>query len=188
MPSNNAAAAVQNFLRSMRGNQGLQDPQTQAQPKPFTTLPDLLPSSTTIAVIDSGDEKFVDNLLSQLPPTLLLLAQEVDDLSSVDPTSDTAEAALEALSLDQKKDILRKVLRSPQFHQSLTSLTGAIRDGGLPSIGDALGIPVENGGYIKKGGGVPLGGGDAVEAFLDGVKTAVQKEKEEGEETKMDTD
>ncbi|KAL8738205.1 MAG: hypothetical protein Q9181_000976 [Wetmoreana brouardii] len=187
VPSSDAAAAVQNFLRSMRGNQALQDPQTQAQPKPFTTLPDLLPSSTTIPVIDSADAKFVDNLLSQLPPTLMLLAQEVDDLSSVDPTSETAKAAMEALSLDQKKDILRKVLRSPQFHQSLSSLTGAIRDGGLPTIGDALGISLENGGYIKKGGGVPLGGGDAIEAFLNGVRAAVEKEKE-SEEGKMDTD
>ncbi|KAL8705292.1 MAG: hypothetical protein Q9201_001579 [Fulgogasparrea decipioides] len=187
VPSSDAAAAVQNFLRSMRGNQALQDP--QAEPKPFTTLPDLLPSSTTIPVIDSADGKFVDNLLSQLPPTLMLLAQEVDDLSSVDPTPETAKAAMEALSLDQKKDILRKVLRSPQFHQSLSSLTGAIRDGGLPSIGGALGVPLENGGYIKKAGGVPLGGGDAVEAFLTGVRAAVEKEKEkESEEGKMDTD
>ncbi|KAI4242209.1 MAG: hypothetical protein L6R42_011073, partial [Xanthoria sp. 1 TBL-2021] len=95
-------------------------------------------------------------------------------------------AAMEALSLDQKKDILRKVMRSPQFHQSLGSLTSALRDGGLPSIGDALKIPVRNGGYVKHGGGVPLGGGDAVEAFLNGVKTVVKGERD-GEESKMDT-
>ncbi|KAL8687047.1 MAG: hypothetical protein Q9218_006671 [Villophora microphyllina] len=193
VPITDAAVAVQNFLRSMRENQALQNPQAQAEPRLFTTLPDLLPSSTTIPVIDSADEEYVNTLLSQLPPTLMLLAQEVDDVGSVDPTSETAKAAMEALSLDQKKDILRKVLRSPQFHQSLSSLTGAIRDGGLPSIGDALGIPLENGGYIKKGGGVPLGGGDAVETFINGIRTSVEKEKEqekdnEGEEGKMETD
>lgn len=188
MPSNDAAVAVQNFLRSMQGDQTLRDPEAQSQePKIFTTLPDLLPSTITIPVIDSADEKLVDNLLSHLPPTLLLLAQEVDDISSVDPTSETAKAAMEALSMEQKKDILRKVMRSPQFHQSLGSLTGALRDGGLPTISDALAIPVRNGGYIKAGGGVPLGGGDAVEAFLDGVKAFVKKEKE-GEEGRMDTD
>ncbi|KAL8854622.1 MAG: hypothetical protein Q9221_000657 [Calogaya cf. arnoldii] len=188
MPTNDAAVAVQNFLRSMQGNQSLQNPQAQNQePKLFTTLPDLLPTSTTIPVIDSADQQFVDNLLSHLPPTLMLLAQEVDDISSVDPTSETAKAAMEALSLDQKKDILRKVMRSPQFHQSLSSLTSALRDGGLPSIADALKIPVRNGGYIKQGGGVPLGGGDAVEAFLDGVINVVKGEKE-GEEGTMDTD
>ncbi|CAO1605157.1 hypothetical protein XANCAGTX0491_008684 [Xanthoria calcicola] len=188
MPSNDAEVAVQNFLRSMQGNQTLRDRQAQTQePKLFTTLPDLLPSSITIPVVDSADQRFVDNLLSHLPPTLLLLAQEVDDISSVDPTPDTAKAAMEALSLDQKKDILRKVMRSPQFHQSLGSLTSALRDGGLPSIADALKVPVRNGGYIKQGGGVPLGGGDAVEAFLSGVKTAVEREKE-GEEGQMDTD
>lgn len=188
MPSNDAEVAVQNFLRSMQGNQTLRDRQAQTQePKLFTTLPDLLPSSITIPVVDSADQRFVDHLLSHLPPTLLLLAQEVDDISSVEPTPDTAKAAMEALSLDQKKDILRKVMRSPQFHQSLGSLTSALRDGGLPSIADALKVPVRNGGFIKPGGGVPLGGGDAVEAFLNGVKTAVEREKE-GEEGKMDTD
>ena len=188
MPTNDAAAAVQNFLRSMQGNQALQDPQfqTQAQGNLFTTLPDLLPSSTTIPVIESADEKLVNNLLSHLPPTLMLLAQEVDDISSVDPTSETAKAAIEALSLDQKKDILKRVLRSPQFHQSLSSLTIALRDGGLPSISDALGIPVENGGFMRRGG-VPLGGGDAVEAFLNGVREAAKKEKKDGEE-RMETD
>lgn len=94
--------------------------------------------------------------------------------------------------MDQKKDILRKVLRSPQFHQSLSSLTVALRNGGLPSIGDALGVPLENGGYIKRGGHVPLGGGDAVEAFLNGIRTGVEKEKDENEkeskEGRMDTD
>ncbi|KAL8859391.1 MAG: hypothetical protein Q9178_004069 [Gyalolechia marmorata] len=188
LATNDATVAVQNFLRSMQGNQTLRDPQTQSQEaKLFTTLPDLLPSSTTIPVIDSADQQFVDNLLNHLPPTLMLLAQEVDDISSVDPTSETAQAAIEALSLDQKKDILRKVMRSPQFHQSLGSLTGALRDGGLPSISDALRIPVKNGGYIKQGGGVPLGGGEAVEAFLNGVKDVVKAEKEGGG-GKMETD
>ncbi|KAL9016355.1 MAG: hypothetical protein Q9185_006301 [Variospora sp. 1 TL-2023] len=194
MPTNDATTAVQNFLRSMQGNQALQDPQVHNPPQQevFTTLPDLLPSSTTIPVIESADEEFVDNLLRQLPPELMLLAQEVDEVTSADPTPETAQAAIEALSLDQKKEILRKVLRSPQFHQSLSSLTHAIRDGGLPSISDALGIPVENGGYLKKGGTVPLGGGDAVEAFLKGARLSVEKdvekiEKEDGE-GKMDTD
>ncbi|KAL8974502.1 MAG: hypothetical protein Q9197_001264 [Variospora fuerteventurae] len=194
MPTNDATTAVQNFLRSMQGNRALQDPQVHNPPQQevFTTLPDLLPTSTTIPVIESADEEFVDNLLRQLPPELMLLAQEVDEVSSADPTPETAQAAIEALSLDQKKEILRKVLRSPQFHQSLSSLTHAISDGGLPSISDALGIPVENGGYLKKGGTVPLGGGDAVEAFLKGARLSVEKdmekiEKEDGE-GKMDTD
>ena len=188
MPTNDAAVAVQNFLRSMQGNESLRGPQAQNQePQLFTTLTDLLPPSTTVPVIDSAEQQLVDNLLSHLPPTLMLLAQEVDDISSVDPTSETAQAAMEALSLDQKKEILRKVLRSPQFHQSLGSLTTALRDGGLPSIGDALKIPLRNGGYIKPGGGVPLGGGDAVEAFLEGMETFVKAEPK-SEEGKMDTD
>lgn len=93
---------------------------------------------------------------------------------------------MQALTLEQKRDILRRVLRSPQFTQSLGSLTVALRDGGLPSISDALNIKVENGGFMRRGG-VPLGGGDAVRAFLEGVKRHVE-EKEHGGQDKMETD
>ena len=143
-------------------------------------------------MVDSADTAFLDNLLSYLPPELLLLSQEADDFSSADSNSETAKAAMEALSLDQKKEILRKVLRSPQFSQGLGSLTQALRDGGLPSISDALRIPVKDGGFIRRGG-VPLGGGDAVETFMDGVKAVAEKEKEAGKKNeggaeKMQTD
>ena len=169
-----AATVVQNFLNSLKGGQGIQ--QQQAQGQVYTTLPDLLPSSTTIPTIDSASPTHIDNLLRYLPPAILMIAQEsassIDGL--VEPNAETATAAIEALSLDQKKTILKRVLRSPQFHQSLGSLTMAIRDGGLPSIADALGVKLQNGGLIK-GGSVPLGGGDAVEAFVEGVKKTVEK-------------
>lgn len=109
---------------------------------------------------------------------ILLLAQEIDDLTEVDPNSETVQAAIEALDQDGKKDVLRRVLRSPQMRQSLGSLTVALRDGGLPNVSSALKIDVENGGFIK-GGGMPLGGGDAVKAFLDGVKKTVEKEEDD---------
>jgi 26S proteasome regulatory subunit N13 len=176
----------------MQGNQALNNQQDQTQGNIFTTLPDLLPPAETIKMVDSVDMAFVDNLLSYLPPELLLLSQEADDFSSADPNSETVKAAIEALSLDQKREILRKVLRSPQFSQGLGSLTQALRDGGLPSISDALRIPVKGGGFIRRGG-VPQGGGDAVEAFMDGVKASAGKEieakkKEQGNDGKMETD
>jgi len=170
-----ASTAVQNFLNSLKGSQGGQ--LQQAQGKIYTTLPDLLPASITIPTIDSASVAQVDNLLAYLPPTLLLIAQEgassIDGL--VEPNAGTTQAALEALNLDQKKTILKRVLRSPQFHQSLGSLTVALRDGGLPSIADALGIKLQNGGLVR-GGSVPLGGGEAVEAFVEGVKKSVNDE------------
>ena len=46
-------------------------------------------------------------------------------------------------------------------------------------IGEALGLKVENGGLIR-GGSMPLGGGDAVEAFVNGVKKTVEEEEKEG--------
>jgi 26S proteasome regulatory subunit N13 len=51
----------------------------------------------------------------------------------------------------------------------------ALRDGGLPMIGEALGLTIQNGGLIK-GGSMPLGGGDAVQAFVEGVKRTVEEE------------
>lgn len=152
--------------------------------KTFTTLPDLLPTSATVPVIEAASEAYLDELLSHVPPVLLLLAQDVEDASTVDPNSDTAQAVMAALSRDQKLEILIKVLRSPQFSQSLGSLTMAIRDGGLPSIADALKIKVQHGGFMRRGG-VPLGGGEAVEAFLNGIKASVEEE-ENGIE-RMDT-
>ncbi|KAI9827530.1 MAG: hypothetical protein M1832_004880 [Thelocarpon impressellum] len=187
--ADDASAIVQNFLNSLKGGQGAGGQQSQGHDRPFTTLPDLLPPGSTLPVVASADNATVDHLLSFLPPTLLLLAQEGDDLSSVDATPGTAQAAMEALSLDQKKEILRRVLRSPQFNQSLGSLTVALRDGGLPSVSEALGIKVEHGGFMR-GGGVPLGGGDAVAAFVEGVKRTVEDEEAEGKqgEGRMETD
>lgn len=182
---NDASAVVQRFLASLQGGKTSSAGQNQAADKPFTTLPDLLPASITIPIVESADTSFVDTLLSHLPPTILLLAQEADDLAEVDPNSETVQAAIEALSLEQKKDILKRVLRSPQLHQSLGSLTVALRDGGLPTVSEALEIQVDNGGYMQNSG-VPLGGGQAVEAFLKGVKRTVEKE-EKGGEGEMDT-
>jgi 26S proteasome regulatory subunit N13 len=112
--------------------------------------------------------------LEFLPPKLLVLAQEADDALVVSVDASSADAAKQALSLERKKVVLHRVLRSPQFSQSLSSLTIALRDGGLPSISEALNINVQNGGFMRRGG-VPLGGGDAVEAFLNGVKDQVKK-------------
>lgn len=150
----------------------------------FTTLADLLTPASTLPLIDSAGIEVIDQFFQYLPPTLIALAQEADDAArpqtAVDP-----EAARDALSLDQKKNIILRVLRSPQFSQSLSSLTVALRDGGLPSISEALNIPVRNGGYMRRGG-MPLGGGDAVEAFLNGVKDSADKESKGGDQ--METD
>lgn len=149
----------------------------QQQEKPFTTLPDLLTSSTTTSFISSASPKQIDNLCSFLPPELFVLAQESSSSNSAaEATPATAQAAIETLSQGQKKELLNRVLRSPQLQQSLGSLTVALRDGGLPMIGDALGLQIENGGNIKHGS-VPLGGSDAVEAFVKGVKKTVEEEE-----------
>ncbi|PYH95929.1 hypothetical protein BO71DRAFT_408109 [Aspergillus ellipticus CBS 707.79] len=176
------SSVVSSFLQSLQGGSR----QSQDPERPFTTLQDLLLPSTTLPFLESADEKTVDNLLSFLPPSLLLLAQDndIDEAAAADQDPDIAQAAMGSLELTQKKGILRKVLHSPQFAQSLASLTVAIRDGGLPSISEALKIPVANGGFMRRGG-VPLGGGDAVEAFLQGVRDHV-KDSAQGNRMKTD--
>ncbi|KAI5866837.1 proteasome complex subunit Rpn13 ubiquitin receptor-domain-containing protein [Durotheca rogersii] len=166
-----AAAAVRNFLDSLRGNAGT----SQGEGNFYPLLSDLLTPPITVPVAREATEEQIDELLSFLPPSILVFSQQVDqEEDTAEPTAAAVQAAKEAMSLGQKKALLEKVLRSPLFHQSLTSLSMAIRDGGLPSIADALSIKVENGGYIR-GSQVPLGGGDAVEAFVEGVKKSVQK-------------
>lgn len=171
-----AAAAVRNFLDSLKGAPGFGNNQSQAEGKAYPLLSDLLEPSTTIPMLDSATDEYVDNLLGFLPPTVLVLAQQGDNGDAIDrePGAESVEAAKQAMSSTQKRALLKKVLRSPQFSQSLASLTVALRDGGLPSISEALGIHLENGGLVR-GGTVPLGGGDAVEAFVEGVKKTVEK-------------
>ncbi|KAL5002706.1 proteasome complex subunit Rpn13 ubiquitin receptor-domain-containing protein [Aspergillus recurvatus] len=173
-----ASAVVQNFLRSFGGNQ------SQQAEQPSTTLQDLLPPSTTLPFLDALDAEGIDNLLKFLPQELLILALQMEAQSAAQRCNETAQEVLGVLNLPQKKNILRKVIHSPQFTQSLASLTVAIRDGGLPSISEALKIPVENGGFMRRGG-VPLGGGDAMKAFIQGVREHV---KDSTQGNRMETD
>lgn len=169
-----AQTAVNNFLASLRGNnnlaQGEEGGEGQGQ-GPYTTLSDLLTTSTTIPIINNVTEAQLDNFLSYLPPTVLLLAQEssaqIDGM--VEPTSGTAQAAMEALSVSQKRAILKKVLHSPQFSQGLGSLTMALQQGGLPSVAEALKIKIDNKAMFAQGG-------EAVRHFVEGIKKAVVEE------------
>lgn len=150
----------------------------QAADKPYTTLPDLLTPQTTVSYVNSLLPEQLDALCQYLPADLFLLAQESDSTTTAaEPTPAAAQAAIEALSPAQKRDILERVLRSPQLRQSLGSLTVALRDGGLPMIGEALGLRVRHGGFVKEGGSMPMGGGEAVEGFVEGVKKSVEEEE-----------
>jgi 26S proteasome regulatory subunit N13 len=172
-----AAAAVRNFLNSL--NPGGKGGQQSTEGKAYPLLSDLLEAPTTVPMVRAAEEGYIDSLLHFLPASVLVLAQQGEDSMGApdvegEPGPESAAAAIAAMTLGQKRALLEKVLRSPQFHQSLASLTMALRDGGLPSIAEALGVKVENGGYMR-GGSMPLGGGEAVEAFVEGVKKSVQE-------------
>lgn len=123
-------------------------------------------------MLDAADDAYVDNLLTLLPPTVLALS--APGATAAGQAELGPEAAAAAMSSGQKRTLLKKVLRSPQFSQALAGLTAALRDGGLPSIAEALGVELAEGGRVR-GGTVPLGGGEAVEAFVEGVKRGVEK-------------
>ena len=166
-------------MESMRGHPSLgqQRQQTQSRDIMYPYLNYLLPTSITIPMIDNASIELMDSLLALLPPSIVVLANggsKADTKKGTTPAD--FEAAKASLSEGAKRNLLRKVLRSPQFNQALGGLTMALRDGGLPSISDALNIKVENGGYIA-GGSMPMGGGVAVKSFVDGVKKTVQEKK-----------
>jgi 26S proteasome regulatory subunit N13 len=177
-----ASSLVQNLLNSLKtpgSGSG-----SQQQSKQFCSLADLLTSDTCIPILSSAPPAYLDTLLNALPPALILLETSPKDLSGTEPTPAALASAIASLSESQKRSILTRVLRSAQLRQSLGSLTAAIREGGLPSVAEGLQIKVANGGLVR-GGSVPLGGGEAVEAFVTGVRKTV---KEEGDGDAMDVE
>lgn len=175
---------MRNFLNSLRGQSGLSAGQGQSQDadKAYPYLSHLLPTSITVPMIDTiaaNAPERLDTLLSFLPPAIIVLSGNNPEAfdGKNEPSAQAVGAAKASLSLEGKKTLLKKVLRSPQFHQALGTLTQALRDGGLPGVADALGIRVENGGYMQNGS-MPLGGGQAVEAFVEGVKKTVREQKQ----------
>ncbi len=159
----------------------LQSLSQKPKEKTYPLLNDLLEPPIALPMINSASEEYIDGLLNYLPPAVLILSKQAtsegmtdDNGDLVEPSAEAAAAAAASMTIFEKRDLLVKVLRSPQFSQSLASLSAAIRDGGLPSISDALAIPVKNQGFLP-GGAMPIGGNEAVEAFVEGVKTAVQE-------------
>lgn len=174
-----ADSAVRNFLASLGGQKGLAAGGQQGADMPYPYLNHLLPTSITVPMVDAASPEYIDSLLNYIPASIILLAAngEADEFGSEHDPAEVEEAK-ENMPIDRKRGLIKKVLRSPQFSQGLGTLTMALRDGGLPSVAGALGVEVENGGYIRQGG-MPLGGGQAVQAFVEAVtKTAKEDMKQ----------
>lgn len=151
----------------------------------FTTLLDLLWPTSTVPTIENASDELIDALCAQLPTTPFLLEAEVEDVEQIDPNGETAQMVVQTLDQESKRDVLKRILRAPQLRAALGSLTEALRTGALPTVSQALNIDVEHGGYMR-GGAMPLGGGDAVKAFLEGVKKTVENEKKGESDDEMD--
>lgn len=179
-----ANTTLQNILKSFQagGRAGtVGGSGSGAANKPFTTIVDLLPSSVTTAALSSptmSDEVVSELLIKHVPSSLIYLAHGMDpsDIPEADDP-EAVQALVEALEPGQQRSILRRVYQSPQFSQACTSLTSALRDGGLPGVADALSVQVEQGGYLNRASAIPLTGGNAVDAFLNGIKKEVTEKQ-----------
>ncbi|KAK6520110.1 hypothetical protein TWF506_000397 [Arthrobotrys conoides] len=114
----------------------------------FLTLPSLLQPNVTTTILES--KAIRQKLLANLPPAL------------------TANVNTEY----QEKELLRKVLHSPQFSQATATLTVALREGGLRGVADSLGVKLDLEGAGTQGG---------VEIFVSSVKKEAEKEDDEGD-------
>ncbi|OAP56155.1 hypothetical protein AYL99_09334 [Fonsecaea erecta] len=179
-----ANALVRGFLQAMEQEREYRRRLQQApEDDLFASLGDLLAPSVTVPVVEKADDRVLDRLLARLPPLLSDMVQASVDTSALqnpNATPEEQDAAKQALT-KAKKAMLRRVLHSPQFMQSMASLTIALREGGLPIVSETLKIPVRNGGYLRHGG-VPMGSGEAMEAFLEGVKKDIEDRMARGDD------
>ncbi|KAF3932795.1 hypothetical protein ABW19_dt0207784 [Dactylella cylindrospora] len=134
------------FLASLL--RGITVPGQAAAPKGFLTLPSLLPPSATTPILESKAVR--RKLLANLPPTL------------------TVNIKTEY----EEKELLKKVLHSPQFSQATAMLTVALREGGLRGVADSLGVKLDLANAGAQGG---------VEIFVDSVKKEAEKEDDDGD-------
>ncbi|KAI5853017.1 proteasome complex subunit Rpn13 ubiquitin receptor-domain-containing protein [Morchella snyderi] len=118
------------------------------QTPPTLSLHDLLGTATTVPLLHTLPTAALDQLCANLPPALI-------------PRGATAT---------QKRDVIRRVLQSPQFAQSCVSLTVALRDGALRGVADSLQVPLRP--------GEEASGTDQVELFVGGVRRGVERELE----------
>ena len=167
-------------MDSLKGGSGQQQQQQQQQQGggDFPTLLDLLWPTTTRPIIEGASDELIDALAAQLPTTPFLLEAEVEDVDQIDPNGEEAQMVVQTMGQAEKREVVQQLLRAPQLKAALGSLTEALKTGALPTVAQALNIDVEHGGYMR-GGAMPLGGGDAVKAFLEGVKRTVENEDED---------
>lgn len=157
-PFSSSAAEPQNqndFLKSLISSINVGGPSNYGQQTPSVSLHDLLSTSTTVPLVSSISGSNLDNIIANLPPALI--------------PKDATES--------QKKDVVRRVLQSPQFMQSCLSLSVALRDGALRGVADSLQVPLRPGEEMVA---------DQIEAFVKGIKREVEEEAEK--EVGMDID
>ena len=131
-------------------------------------------------MVDNAPPDYIELLLNLIPSSLILLASGTPGVTDrrEEPSQAAVDAARAALTLEDKRNLLKKVLRSPQFQQSLGSMSMAIRDGGLPSLVAVMRIRARNEGWMP-GGGMPMGGDQALETFVEGVKKTIEEEEQQ---------
>lgn len=125
---------------------GIQVPEAPQQQSSALSLHDLLSSSSTLGALSEASPDVIQELAENLPPALIPQGADVE----------------------AKRAIIKRVLQTPQFSQSLVSLSVAIREGGIAGVAESLRVPI-NLNEARQGT-------DLVEVFVNGVKKEVEDE------------
>ena len=115
----------------------------EQQQGPGLSLHDLLSTTNTTPLVENMSETTIDAIISNLPHAIV-------------PKD---------ASTSQKRQIILRVLRSPQFMQGAVSLTAALREGALQGVADSLKVPISTN-----------DGSDPVEILVKGVRREVERE------------
>ena len=162
---------VQNFLTSLNTQRAAN---SSEEIRPFPSLIELLsPSNTIPFIMQACDESIIDRILMLLPTEISELA--VNDNNGYKTGKCTShESNVRQLSMRLKKEMLLKVLRSPQLCQSLDSLSVALRGGGLLSVSEALDINLNNDLALENAMN-NTSSLSPFQIFLNGIKSSIKK-------------
>ncbi|KAJ8612641.1 hypothetical protein MRB53_037377 [Persea americana] len=114
----------------------------------FPSLPYLLPSSLTTTICPRSHVIASPRSSStyHLHSSHLAIGTPLADLPTAadDESADPIEkrTLIEALTDEQQRDILAKVLRSPAFSQGVKDIDNAVREGGADAVGRAMQVNV----------------------------------------------
>ena len=167
----NMSSILQKFLTSLSSQR---TEGSGEEIKPFPSLTELLSPSTTIPfIIQARDESLIDRMLLLLPTEISELMLKDTHPFKLDKRT-SYEFNIRHLTTELKKELLLKILRSPQLCQSFDSLSIALRGGGLLAVSEALDIDL-NMELATENANNDTASISPIQIFLNGIKSGIGK-------------